>query len=132
MEIFSLGAPSRINFEGGGTDANPFISQYGGLVLNVTIINITYINVFSDLKVAVKSVYKYFFSPSKNLNVVKLNTDSIFIRESKRVWKVFASFLTELKSWNNFRTTNMIITVFGKTRQLSHKNGDLVWIHKHH
>lgn len=53
--IYSSRAPSRISFAGGGTDVEPFISEYGGLVLNAAISKYNFTTLIPSSKYTVKS-----------------------------------------------------------------------------
>jgi D-glycero-alpha-D-manno-heptose-7-phosphate kinase len=52
---FSSRAPSRISFAGGGTDVEPFISEYGGLVLNAAICKYNFTTLVPSSKYSVRS-----------------------------------------------------------------------------
>jgi len=48
-------APTRISFAGGGTDVEPFVSEYGGAVLNVAIRKYNYTSITPSEKIIIKS-----------------------------------------------------------------------------
>jgi D-glycero-alpha-D-manno-heptose-7-phosphate kinase len=56
MMAINSRAPTRISFAGGGTDVEPFTSEYGGAVLNAAVAKYNYTTILPSQKTVIKSL----------------------------------------------------------------------------